>query len=194
MAGHHACSTSYVKPGELRIPGDQLSVFRNNIDERLKQTPPCAILRSCCLFRFRNRVPEMRELFGKGFSINLDPSFTLNPSGGTTLERDKNDSRRSTRLSRQIAITITSLDPACDLRVECKTVVVNADGCAVIVREHLEKDKLVIVTLVSNGQSKEGRVVLGIPLNENASWLTGLEFDSPSNFWEIENPPADWPV
>jgi hypothetical protein len=36
--------------------------------------------------------------------------------------------------------------------------------------------------------------VLGIPLNENASWLTGLEFDSPSNFWEIENPPADWPV
>jgi len=36
--------------------------------------------------------------------------------------------------------------------------------------------------------------VLGIPLNENGSWLTGLEFDSPSNFWEIENPPADWPV
>ena len=136
----------------------------------------------------------MRELFGNGFSMNLDPSFALNPSGGTALERDKNDSRRSTRLSRQIAITITSLDLACDLRVECKTVVVNADGCAVIVREQLEKDKLVIVTLVSNGQSKKGRVVLGIPLNENASWLTGLEFDSPSNFWEIENPPADWPV
>ena len=72
--------------------------------------------------------------------------------------------------------------------------VINADGCAVIVREQLKKDTLVMVKLVSNGRSKKGRVVLGIPLNENGSWLTGLEFDSPSNFWEIENPPADWPV
>ena len=72
--------------------------------------------------------------------------------------------------------------------------VVNAHGCAVIVRDQLEKDTLVIVKIVSHGRSKKCRVVLGIPLNENTSWLTGLEFDSPSNFWEIENPPADWPV
>ncbi|HKB98666.1 MAG TPA: hypothetical protein VKD23_07765 [Terriglobales bacterium] len=111
-----------------------------------------------------------------------------------TLERDKNDTRRSTRLSRQIAITITSLDPARDFRVECETVVVNAHGCGVIVREQLDKDTLVTVMLVSNGRSKKGRVVLRIPFNENASWLTGLEFESPSNFWGIENPPADWPV
>ena len=117
----------------------------------------------------------------------------MNRSGGKALEREKTDTRRSTRLSRQIAITITSLAPACDLRLECKTVVVNAQGCGVILREQLEKDTLVMVELVSNGRSKKGRVVLGIPLNENSSWLTGLEFDSPSNFWEIENPPADWP-
>jgi hypothetical protein len=108
--------------------------------------------------------------------------------------RDNDDTRRSTRLARQIAITITSLDPACDFRAECTTVVVNAQGCGVILREQLEKDTLVIVKLVSNGRSKKGRVVLGIPLNENASWLTGVEFDSPSNFWEIGNPPADWPI
>ena len=110
------------------------------------------------------------------------------------MEKDKNDSRRSTRLTRQIAITITSLDPTYDFRLDCTTVVVNAHGCGVIVREQLMKDTLVTVKLVSNGRSKKGRVVLGIPLNENTSWLTGLEFDSPSNFWEIENPPADWPV
>ncbi len=110
------------------------------------------------------------------------------------MEKDKNDSRRSTRLSRQIAITITSLDPACDFRLECTTVVVNAHGCGVIVREQLMKGTSVTVKLVSNGRSKKGRVVLDIPLNENTSWLTGLEFDRPSNFWEIENPPADWPV
>jgi hypothetical protein len=119
---------------------------------------------------------------------------SISARGGTALEKDRNDNRRSTRLSRHIAITITSLDPACDFRLECTTVVVNAQGCGVIVREQLEKDTLVMVTLGSNGRSKKCRVVLGIPLNQNTSWLTGLEFDSPSNFWEIENPPADWPI
>jgi translation initiation factor IF-1 len=75
----------------------------------------------------------------------------------------QNDARRSTRLSRQIAITITSLDPADDFRVECTTVVVNAHGCGVIIREQLFKDTLVIVKLVSNGRSKKGRVVLRAP-------------------------------
>jgi hypothetical protein len=119
---------------------------------------------------------------------------SITARGGTALEKDKNDTRRSTRLSRQIAITITSLDPANDFRVECTTVVINAHGCGVIIREQLFKDTVLIVKLVSNGRSKKGRVVLSIPLNENTSWLTGLEFDSPSNLWEIEEPPADWPV
>src|SRR5260370_25200432 len=119
---------------------------------------------------------------------------SITARGGTALERCKNGARRSTRLTRQIAITITSVDPANDFRVECTTVVINAHGCGVIIREQLFKDTLVIVKLVSNGRSKKGRVVLSIPLNENTSWLTGLEFDSPSNLWEIENPPADWPV
>jgi hypothetical protein len=116
---------------------------------------------------------------------------SITARGGTALEKDKNGARRSTRLTRRIAITITSLDPANDFRVECTTVVINAHGCDVIIREQLFKDTLVIVKLVSNGRSKKGRVVLSIPLNENTSWLTGLEFDSPSNLWEIENPPAD---
>jgi hypothetical protein len=74
------------------------------------------------------------------------------------------------------------------------TVVVNAHGCGVIVRKELKKDTLVMVKLVSNGRAKTGRVVLLIPLPDTASWLTGIEFESPSNFWEINNPPADWPV
>src|SRR5882672_598239 len=89
--------------------------------------------------------------------------------GGTALGKDKNDTRRSTRLSRQIAITITRLDPVSDFRVECNTVLVNAHGCAVIVRDQLEKDTFVTVKLVSDGRSKKCRVVLGIPLNENTS-------------------------
>jgi hypothetical protein len=110
------------------------------------------------------------------------------------LEKGKDDTRHSTRLARQIAIEVTSLDPACDFRAESTTVVVNAHGCGVIVRDQLKKGLLVMVKLATNGRSKSGRVVLVVPLPESASWLTGLEFDSPSNFWEIYNPPADWPL
>ena len=113
---------------------------------------------------------------------------------GTGLENDKNDARRSTRLSLQFAIVITSLDPACDFLAEHKTVVVNAHGGGVIVRKELKKNTMVMVELVSNGRSKRGRVVLVVPLPDTASWLMGFEFDSPSNFWEIDNPPADWSV
>ena len=52
----------------------------------------------------------------------------------------------------------------------------------------------VTVELVSNGANKKGRVVLAIPLLEDFSWLLGVEFDGPGNFWGVENPPADWLV
>jgi len=50
----------------------------------------------------------------------------------------------------------------------------------------------VMLKLVSNGALKKGRVVLAVALLESVSWLLGVEFDSPENFWEVENPPADW--
>ena len=51
-----------------------------------------------------------------------------------------------------------------------------------------------MVKLISNGSSKEGHVVLAIPLAENFSWLMEVDFDSPGNFWEVDNPPADWGI
>jgi hypothetical protein len=112
---------------------------------------------------------------------------------GTALEVHKSDARRSTRLSRQIPVVITSLDPVCRFSGSYETVVVNAHGCGIIVRELLEKQMPVTVELVSNGLSKKGRVVVVRSLVEGATWLLGLEFDSPAfDFWKIENPPADW--
>ena len=106
----------------------------------------------------------------------------------------KNDARRSTRLSLQIPVVIASLDPACAFHKECKTSVVNAHGCGFIAGESLRNETPVLVKLVSNGANKKGRVVLAIPLLENFSWILGMEFDTPENFWEVENPPADWSV
>jgi hypothetical protein len=106
----------------------------------------------------------------------------------------KNDDRRSTRLSLQIPVVVTSLDPACDFYKECKTVFVNAHGCAIIVPERLPDETPVMLKLVSNGALKKGCVVLAVGLLESVSWLLGVEFESPGNFWEVENPPADWRV
>jgi len=109
-------------------------------------------------------------------------------------EKSKNEVRRSTRLSLQIPVVITCLDPSLDFREECNTVVVNAHGCGVILHERLQNETPVTVKLVSNGRSKKGRIVLAIPVIDNTSWLLGLDFDSPENFWGIETPPPDWCV
>jgi hypothetical protein len=125
--------------------------------------------------------------------MKFGDQYALSPSEGTALERHKNDTRRSTRLARQIAIVITSLDPGRRFSGKYDTVVVNAHGCGVILPERLEKETPVAVELISNGQTKKARVVLTIALVEGVSWLLGLEFDSPAGgFWQIENPPADW--
>jgi hypothetical protein len=45
-------------------------------------------------------------------------------------------------------------------------------------------------------RSKKARVVVCVPLTEAGAetYLVGLEFETPENFWGIENPPADWAV
>jgi hypothetical protein len=100
--------------------------------------------------------------------------------------------RRSTRLALQIPVLLTSLDPAYFFRKECKTAIVNAHGCGIIVPQLLNNQTPVTVELVTNGATKRGRVVLAIPLLENFSWFLGVEFDTPGNLWGIEKPPADW--
>ena len=108
------------------------------------------------------------------------------------MERLENDARRSTRLSLQIPVVVTSLDPTRAFREECKTVVVEAQGCGVIVHKRLDGETPVMVELVSSGASKKACVVAAIPTAQGASWLLGVAFDSPENFWQVDKPPADW--
>jgi hypothetical protein len=127
-------------------------------------------------------------------SAKVDGSAVDSDKGKNHGATSKNDVRRSTRLSLQIPVVITCLDPSLDFREECNTVVVNAHGCGVIVHERLKNETPVTVKLVSNGRSKKGRIVLAIPVVKDISWLLGLDFDSPENFWGIETPPPDWCV
>ena len=127
-------------------------------------------------------------------SAKVDDSAADFDKGRNLGETSKNDVRRSTRLSLQIPVVITCLDPSLDFREECKTVVVNAHGCGLIVHERLKNETPVAVKLVSNGRTKKGRIVLAISVIDDISWLLGLDFDSPENFWGIETPPPDWCV
>lgn len=106
----------------------------------------------------------------------------------------QDSARRSTRLSLQFPVVLTSLDPTCDFREECKTVVVNVHGCGVVVHQRLRNGTPMTVKLVSNGATKKARVVVAVPTLETTSWLLGLEFDSPENVWQVRNAPADWRV
>jgi hypothetical protein len=102
------------------------------------------------------------------------------------LEKRNNAARRSTRLSLQIPVVVTSLDPACDFHKECKTAFVNAHGCAIIVQERLADETPVMLKLVSNGARKKGRVVLAVALLESVSWLKmSLKAQGTFGKWKI---------
>jgi hypothetical protein len=117
----------------------------------------------------------------------------LNPNQKLSAEKPPENVRRSTRLSRRIPVVITSLDPAHKLSGKFETAVINAHGCGIVLPEKIGNGTPVLVQLVSSGRNKKAKVVLAITVVDDASWLYGLEFDSPEgNFWEVEDPPPDW--
>jgi len=157
--------------------------------------PPRSFRNAATLFLLRNPNYAYRNVpcLLTGFRMKSGGRQALNLSGGTTPQGHKSNARRSTRLSRQISVAITSLDPACNFAGKYETLVVNAHGCGVIVGQQLEREMPMTVEVVANGRIKEARVVVVRPLTEGVSWLLGLEFDHPAcDFWGIENPPADW--
>ena len=79
------------------------------------------------------------------------------------MESSTQSGRRSTRLLLEIHVLVTILDPAHTFRQECKTLVVNAHGCNVVVPQRLKDQTPVTLELLSNGATKKGRVVLAIP-------------------------------
>ncbi len=117
----------------------------------------------------------------------------LNPNQKISRAKQAGNVRRSTRLSRRISVVITSLDPAHKFSGKFETAVINAHGCGVVLPEKIGNGAPMLVQLISSGRSKKAKVVLAITVVDGASWLFGLEFDSPEGtFWEVEDPPPDW--
>ena len=99
--------------------------------------------------------------------------------------------RRSSRVPAELPIRVTSLAGAYFSEV-CKTLVVNAHGCAM-----LSPVKLTAGIPV-RFHSKEGReatayVVSCQPVDDR-SWRLGARLDNPENFWGLSQCPEDWTV
>jgi hypothetical protein len=98
--------------------------------------------------------------------------------------------RRGTRISCEIPLSLSSLDPAHPFSEPCLTLLVNPQGCAARFRRSLEIGAAVRLEGVPTGTTVTARVVNCIPIEK--FWLLGLALDEPSNVWGIQSPPEDW--
>ena len=99
--------------------------------------------------------------------------------------------RRSSRVPAELPILVTSLAGTPFSEV-CKTLVVNAHGCALQTR--VKFDAGIPLRLHSNdGRETTARVVSCQPIGpDNRAWILGAKLDQPENFWRLSHCPDDW--
>jgi hypothetical protein len=99
--------------------------------------------------------------------------------------------RRSSRVPTALPIQVTSLAGTYFSEV-CKTVVVNAHGCAVL--SPVKFDAGIPLRFKNkDGREATAHVVSCQPMGpDNRSWRLGAKLDRPDNFWGLSNCPEDW--
>jgi len=101
--------------------------------------------------------------------------------------------RRSTRIRAEIAVRVTSLDPAVPFSEPCQTVIVNLQGCGLRVTRPIEPSTPLRIEELPGGGSVTAQAANCVPLGTDGKfWLVGAELDEPGNVWGIQSPPADW--
>jgi hypothetical protein len=101
--------------------------------------------------------------------------------------------RRSSRVPTALPILVTSLAGTYFSEV-CKTLVVNAHGCAVL--SPVKFDAGVPLRFKNrDGRETTAKVVSCQPVGpDNRSWKLGAKLERPDNFWGLSDYPADWAV
>ena len=101
--------------------------------------------------------------------------------------------RRSTRIPTELPIQVTTLSGTYFSEV-CKTLVVNAHGCAVLSPVKFNAG-IPLRFKSKDGRETTARVVSCEPMGPNArGWRLGAKLDRPENFWGLNSCPADWVV
>jgi len=100
--------------------------------------------------------------------------------------------RRSSRVSTALPILVTTLAGA-QFSDVCKTLVVNAHGCALLSPVKFENG--VPLRLRKDGRETTARVVSCFPMGtDNRTWMLGAKLERPENFWGLTECPEDWGV
>jgi hypothetical protein len=101
--------------------------------------------------------------------------------------------RRSSRVPTELPIQVTTLSGTYFSEV-CKTLVVNAHGCAVL--SPMKFDAGIPLRFKSkDGRETTARVVSCEPMgSDSRGWRLGAKLDRPENFWGLNSCPADWVV
>ena len=99
--------------------------------------------------------------------------------------------RRSSRVPTALPIRVTSLAGTYFSDV-CKTVVVNAHGCAMLSPIRFETGAPLRLH-TNDGRETTAHVVSCQPMGpDNRTWRLGAKLDRPDNFWGLSDCPADW--
>jgi uncharacterized RDD family membrane protein YckC len=101
-------------------------------------------------------------------------------------------SRRTTRVSLNIPITVSGETRAGSFSEESRTVNVNVHGARIVLAAKIAQSQLITLTNRSTSEQQVCRVVTVNPVSEG-KLEAGVEFTQPGpNFWRVAFPPADW--
>ena len=99
--------------------------------------------------------------------------------------------RRSSRVPAEVPILVTSLAGSSFSEI-CKTVVVNAHGCAVLSPVKFDPG-IPLRFKTEDGRETTAQVVSCESMEpDNRSWKLGAKLARPENFWGLSEYPADW--
>ena len=99
--------------------------------------------------------------------------------------------RRSTRVPAEISMRVRSLDPGLQFEGQCKTLLVNAQGCGFQCSRQLPVGIAVLFTI--DGRQATATVLNATALGDATSaWVIGAKLHQSGNFWGLPSPPADW--
>jgi hypothetical protein len=99
--------------------------------------------------------------------------------------------RRSSRVAAELPIRVTSLAGTYFSEM-CKTLVVNAHGCALQTPVKFESG-VPLRFHSKDGRETTARVISCQPIGpDNRTWRLGAQLDRPENFWRLSNCPEDW--
>jgi hypothetical protein len=138
----------------------------------------------------QNQVAEREH----SYDSFVDGKMEVTQHGVVMPETDFDKTRRSTRVFMRVRVVVAGKNSdGRRFREACETIVINAHGGLMYLKQPLHMDTMLVVTNPFTQEEQECRIVfLGDATDKGQR--VGLEFLTPApHFWGVDFVPADWP-